>query len=304
MAAGSSLQHYKEGVSMNKKKITLLILCVLCLLISTVCPAIEKKLPKEILEDKPDLHTLIYAKVSAVIEHADQVPGLKAEEFAKLKPQISNVWETLSKEQSLIMHGSDAQIRPYFVALQGIIEHVLASELQNSLSALKGIIHTPMPATPLCMEGEISQELVDPWLEKDPLRLFTVKARSTILREYLFKGGELYMMYPQNGLGKRTPEQQKIYLQALANYPAHLFDMPLKCAELPDGLSGALYLFEDFSGNRFVFAIKMTQAKESLERGQYGLWFGPLNASRVQKRVHALADFLLAQDVDLSGLGL
>src|SRR5690606_21668156 len=161
----------------------------------------------------------------------------------------------------LEVSGTDKDVRPCFVALQAIVEHVLASALQKEVVSLKGVIHTPMPATPLCTIGKISKELVNPSIENDPARIFTVKARTTIIRDYLFKGGDLYIVYPKNGFKKRTEEQQKVYQQELASYPTHLFDVPLNCEDIPTDLIGATYLFQDRSGKTFIFAIKMTQAK-------------------------------------------
>lgn len=63
------------------------------------------------------------------------------------------------------IEGTDQDVRPYFVALQGVIEHVLSCELQNEIRSLLGIIHTPMPATPLCSQGEVSRDLLDSVIE-------------------------------------------------------------------------------------------------------------------------------------------
>lgn len=239
---------------------------------------------------KTDFTTLMHSKVLETIKYSQDIPGLKSEEFATLKTEISHTWDTLMENGVLEVSGTDKDVRPYFVALQGIIEHVLASELQNEVQSLKGFIHTPMPATPLCTTGDISKELVDPSIEIDPARLFTVKARTTIIRNYLFKGGDLYIIYPKNGLKKRTEEQQNIYQQELLNYPAHLFDVPLDIENIPSDLIGATYLFQDRLGKTFVFAIKMTQAKDPNELGNFGLWFGPIDHPSIQKRLADLHD--------------
>lgn len=205
---------------------------------------------------------------------------------------ISRLFETLAQDGVVEVNGTDKDVRPPFVTLQGVIEHVLATELQNEVRSLKGVIHTPMPATPLCTKGEISRELVDPSIENDPARLFTVKARTTILRDYLFKGGDLYVVYPKEGLAQRTEEQRAKYLEELMNHPTHLFDTPLDCDQIPNDLIGATYLFEDRLGNKYVFAIKMTQAKDPQDMGNFGLWFGPIDHPAIQKRLEAVSTFL------------
>ncbi|MBS0629380.1 MAG: hypothetical protein JSS30_04045 [Verrucomicrobia bacterium] len=201
-------------------------------------------------------------------------------------------WRTLHTEHVVEISATDKEVRPIFVGLQGIIEQALAEELQISVKNLKGIIHTPMPATPLCTKGEISKELIDPSIENDPARLATVKARTAILRDFLFKGGDLYICYPKAGFYDRTPEQQQIYLQELSNYPTHLFDTPLERDSLPLALIGATYFFETDAQETYVFSIKMTQAKDPQEIGHFGLWFGPITHPAIEQRLKSLSEIL------------
>lgn len=241
---------------------------------------------------KSNLVAVIHSKVLETIKYSQNVPGLRSEEFSSLRNGISKNWDTLVEDGVLEVSGTDKDIRPHFVALQGVIEHVLAAELQKGVIALNGFIHTPMPATPLCTTGEISTELVDPSIETDLVRLFTVKARTTIIRDYLFKGGNLYVIYPKDGFKKRTEEQQKIYQQELVNHPTHLFDISLNCENIPTELIGATYFFQDQSGKTFVFAIKMTQAKDPKDTGNFGLWFGPITHSSIQERIKAVSSYM------------
>ncbi len=242
---------------------------------------------------------IVYDKVLETIAYSENVPGLESEEFAALKMDLGSICGVLMKEGVLDVKGRDQDVRPCFVALQGVIEHVLASELQKSVHMLKGVIHTPMPATPLCTTGDISKELIDPSIEVDPSRLFTVKARTTIVRDYLFKNGVLYVAYPKAGLLKRSDEQQTIYKEQLLNHPASLIDTPLECASIPDELIGATYFFQDGSGKVFVFAIRMTQAKDPKELGHFGLWFGPIEHPAIQQRVLDVATYLGQYHFDL-----
>ena len=234
----------------------------------------------------------IHSSVVETINHSQDIPGLRAEEFSALKDDIIRFWNILLQEEAIEITGTDKDLRPYFVSLQGIIEHVLASELQKEITILKGVIHTPMPATPLCMNGEISRELVDPSIEIDPARLFTVKARGTIIRDYLYQGGDLYIVYPKDGFNKRSEEQQMIYRQELLNFPTHLVDSPINCETIPTDLIGATYIFQNQFGNTFVFAIKMSQAKDPEAMGSFGLWFGSIEAPAIQARVQAVSTFL------------
>ncbi len=235
---------------------------------------------------------LIHEDICRSVEQVETMPGFDAETFSSLKEGILSTWNILFSQGVVEVHGSDEEIRPYFVSLQGMIENALANGLNKEIASLKGLIHTPMPATSLCTQGKVSEELVDPSIVKDPMRLGTVKARTTILRDYLFKGGKLFIVYPQQGLLRRTKEQRTIYRQELRNNYGHLFNMPLKCKHIPSSLIGATYLFKDRQGKTFVFSIKMTQANDPKDEGDFALWFGPLNDPAIHKRVRTLIEFM------------
>lgn len=236
----------------------------------------------------------IHSKVMEVIDHADEVPGLNSAEFKDLKKGIRERWNKLIEEGVLEVTDTDKEVRPYFVALQAIVEHVLAYELNKSVKSLTGVIHTPMPATPLCTEGDVSKDLVAASIEEDPFRLFTVKARSTIIRDYLLQGGDLYVVYPKEGLSKRNESQQQIYKKELENYPAYLFDHPLDCESIENNLVGAFYLFKNLEGKLFAFAIKMSQANNPQDASSFGLWFSEFNETfPIHERILNISDNVL-----------
>ncbi|MBX9923275.1 MAG: hypothetical protein K2Y01_04110 [Rhabdochlamydiaceae bacterium] len=257
---------------------------LLLLLTATLCHASVKAPSHQ--EELLETHLLktIHSQVSETIQQAKQ--------YSDLQEKLCTVWDTLVQDGALEVSSTDQEVRPYFVALQGIVEQVLASLLQKDIKALTGFIHTPMPATPLCTLGEISPKLVDASLAKDPARLASVKARTVIMREYLTKGGDLYIVYPKDGFAKRTQEQQKIYKQELINYPNHLFDVPLNRENIPEQLIGATYFFQDQLNNTFVFAIKMTQANDPKDIGNFGLWFGQVNHPAIEKRIQAVSIYV------------
>jgi len=230
--------------------------------------------------------------VMQTIENAQEIPGLKSDEFKSLKAGIVERWSELVDKGVIEVTAPDKEVRSSFVALQAIVEHVLSYELNSNLTSLMGVIHTPMPATPLCSEGFISKELVDQAVANDPFRLFTVKARTTIIRDYLQQGGNLYIAYPKDGLYQRTPEQQVVYQNELKKHSAHLFDRPLDCATIDGDFVGAIYLFSNEAGEVYAFAIKMSQANSTQLIGRFGLWFGKIDNPVVASRLTAVQHFL------------
>lgn len=89
------------------------------------------------------------------------------------------------------------------------------------------------------------------------------------------------------------------FLQELIHFPTHLFDIPLNCESIPPDLIGATYLFQDQSGKTYVFAIKMTQAKDPKAMGSFGLWFGSIDMPSIQGRVKAVSSYLEQNESNL-----
>lgn len=267
--------------SLFTRRLALIILCVCALVVPLVLANNwnRRGLP-------------LHKNVLEIIRLADSIPGFEAAWFCELKPELTSTWETLVQKGKIQRTGRDEEIRPTFVALQALVESVLSQALTHDIKSLVGIIHTPMPPTPLCTAGEISAELVSPAIERDPKRVATVKLRTAILRDFLHQGGYLYCVYPESGMAKRSEQQQKIYREELLHFSHVLFDLPLKHSSIPADLIGATYFFTDQKGTPFVFAIQMTQANDPKEEGHFGLWFGSLQNQAVRKRVEAIVDFI------------
>jgi len=209
------------------------------------------------------------------------------------------------RETSSQLHsGPDQDIRPIYVSAQGDFERTLAYFLsEGKITHLIGVIHTPTPATPLCTEGEISRGLVDLEMEEDPRRLYTVMKRPEIIREYMHQGGVLIAAYPEEGIHKRTEEQQAIFQNVKDTFPDHLIDLPLACEAMEKDMIGATYLFRTEEGDWMVFGIMASQANAPEDGKVWGMWFGALNDPLIYGRVHALFSYLhTVQEQDLSSL--
>lgn len=229
-------------------------------------------------------------QVTEAILTLDQISGFKNEDLKDLKPQLLKTWKSLIENKSIEINGTDKEHRPIFVALQAIIETTITNLLKmGKLSHAHGIIHTPMPATPLCTKGEISKGLVDQIIENDPQRLLTVKARTTIIRDFLNVGGHLTVAYPEEGFLSRTPEQQNTYLEEVKKYP-NLEDYPLSLT-IPKDLIGATYYLVN-NEDIYVFSIKINQANDPTENGDFGLWFGSPQDPVIAKRNSAVESLL------------
>ncbi len=221
--------------------------------------------------------------VQRYLDNPTEVSDLNPQVFANFSDRVKQTFQNLKTQGVITVDGGDETARPVLVALQGIIEYALTSELGASIKEVHGIIHTPMPPTPLCTEGDASTELVDQAVANDPSRLLTVQARALIIQEYLQKGGQLYAAYPEGGREKRNEEQQRIYQGNLTQHPTALHNHPI-----PEGfdetLTGATYRFEDKSGRIYLFSLEMTQANNPQETTQNRAWFGSTDQPEIIER--------------------
>jgi len=199
----------------------------------------------------------------------------------------------LAADSKIIESGSD-DLRVKFVGLQGCIEHVLAcSQALGEIQEIIGVIHTPSPATPLCARprSDVSG-LLDESIRRDPKKLLTVLSRTQIVREYLMKGGKLYVAYPQGGLEKRSPEQQKIYCEALNQFQGNLIDQILATDAIPQDMVGATYIIRTANRQLYAFSIKSRQANDIQDLSEWGAWFGPVQNLAIAARINEVFNYL------------
>ncbi len=208
------------------------------------------------------------------------------------KQEILKLIDRLGTKGAVIERGSD-DLRVKYVLSQGCMEHVLAcKQALGEIVDLIGVIHTPMPATPLCTLPENpDRSLLDHTIRHDLKKLLTVGSRAQIVREYLQKGGKLYIVYPQGGLEKRSKEQQAIYYSELARYPDKLIDWVLKSHQIDPEMVGATYFFKSPDKRTYLFSIKSRQANDPQELSEWGLWLGEIADPIVKERVDTLFSY-------------
>lgn len=246
------------------------------------------------------------------IHEKDEIPSVDAGSEIYLKGLLSSIKASIrfSKEitqqegilslldeienRCVVVQSGNDELRVKFVTLQGSIEHALAcSQVLGEIVQLIGIIHTPTPATPLCTKpDQIDAGLLDESIRYDMEKLLTIRSRAQIVREYLLNGGKLYVVYPEGGLEKRTPQQQNMYTEALHEYAERLIDWKLPSTEIDPDSVGAAYLFKNQQGQVFAFSIKSRQANDPQDQSEWGIWFGPIDHPIVEHRINTIFDYL------------
>ncbi|MBS0607150.1 MAG: hypothetical protein JSR57_09385 [Verrucomicrobia bacterium] len=209
------------------------------------------------------------------------------------KEDILALINSIEENHFQVETGND-DLRLKYVSSQGCIEHVLAcAQALGDLDQLIGIIHTPTVATPLCVRPEAVEGALDESIRFDLNKLLTVRSRAQIVREYLTKGGKLYVVYPQGGLEKRNAEQQQIYKEELERFAGRLVDWVLSSKEIDPDMIGATYLFRNQQRQVFAFSIKSRQAIDIQNQAEWGIWFGAIDDASISERVNTVIDYLV-----------
>lgn len=230
-------------------------------------------------------YKLLLDQVHACVDYNQNIPN---------KQEIHQLLGQLETSQYVSQSGS-GDFRAKFLLAQGCIEHVLScSQIMGEITHLTGVIHMPMPAAPLCtnMEDPSLGEPLDVSIAIDDDKLLTVRSRTEMARDYLAKGGVLFVAYPKAGLQYKTVEQQKYYRRALELYPDVLFDTPLDNNSMNPNLIGATYAFKH-ENEWYVFSMKARQAGAPQEDSEWALWFGKISQPIIITRVNAVCDYLL-----------
>jgi len=214
------------------------------------------------------------------------------------KNEILDLMDGVTKKHYFLQTGSD-DFRAKFVHSQASFEHVMACcQALGEITRLVGVIHTPTPATPLCIRPEeaISVGILDQTIQWDLDKLLTVRSRAQIVREYLMKGGQLYVAYPRGGLERRSADQRGVYLEALQQFQGNLFDSVLSCDAMHPDMIGATYLFKNIYNQIFAFSIKARQANDAQPEAEWGIWFGEVQSPEVKERIDIIFDYLRYYD--------
>jgi hypothetical protein len=241
----------------------------------------------------------LFAACDAPQSFIDKVK-MFAEQEKEARHSIMQLLDRLTFTSTVLLEGTDAQLRPMFVNIQADFERAIVSELKSkAIASSVCVIHTPAPATPLCTQGEISEGLVDPAILHHPERLLTVKKRPDIIRDYLQEGGILWTAYPQNGRMMRSKEQLEILDNLAEKYPDHLELVELDCTEIPQDLIGATYVITFADASKWCLSFRSYQANAPTD-GAWAIWYGPIDDPAVVMRLEQIETLLKASRKHLS----
>ncbi len=241
--------------------------------------------------DSSEVKMVILADTASTLLSDQSLP-------AEIKSELSRqVITPLRKSNKIDILGKDEDTRPLAVNFQKAFEQSLLDMLdEKRLRQVIAIIHTPMPATPLCNpHGKHLVETLHPEVQRDPDRIKTVEDRTITVRRMARYGSSLslYITYPKGGLEKRSIAQQKIYLGELNDKNnTSLNDNPLSHSSMPDNIIGASYLLTTPDNQTLFFSLVGKQAIAGTGTTNWQFWFGNLTHTEVSTRHDEVAAYL------------
>lgn len=238
---------------------------------------------------KPTSQEFVTQFLKAVVECIDSSNNSFTPD---VRVKMKQIIEQLEQHGFYIQEGND-DFRAPFVGTQGAIEHIIAAQKTLGLvTCILGAVHTPTPATPLCVavDGKNIDNLIAPSLQHDPDKMKTITDRALSIRRMLAqKDTVLYALYPQGGLQKRKEPEQAIFLAEVQKQNGKLIAKEFTCKEMDPSCVGAIYFVEDAAGNKYAFSIKAQQANNPQERSTWGIWFGVLQNDEIKHRVQEVS---------------
>ena len=164
-----------------------------------------------------------------------------------LKKDLDNLWSDLINKGHVEKMGSDAELRPLFITMQGILEQALTSLLKNkSIQSVNVYIVTPkMPTSFMLDTPKILSEVN--FQEPTDFACF----RHQVLTEFLTQeGSTVFAIYAHDALKTFSKHKKKnrsgigtyyrylkIFNNKLKNYPV----LNVNIESFPPEKSGALY---------------------------------------------------------------
>ena len=230
---------------------------------------------------------------------------LTAESTGQRAPSVltaERIWQDVSEVGYFEHKGPDENARPGFVSFQAFSEATIAAELKKGhVKSAVGIIHTPVPATPLRVDGTNTEGLVNDDIAADLVRLATVLKRANIVRDFMKAGGVLVSYYPKSALDN-PPEGMKTFERETYTYPKTLVNAAV--GNFDPKMTGASYIITENDGTVSAFSLMAYQANTVEEHDRtWAVWLGePENNALVQQRLEAVREMVEPRGVDIDTL--
>jgi len=202
---------------------------------------------------------------------------------------IRKIKEQLKVNEFYTETGVDTNLRAPFVGLQNHFEEYLVSLLvERKVANIQGFIHTPKPATPLCVLHGDSTEVFSQ--DQNSLRENTVQTRVKTINKFINNGGKLFAVYTQKGLQNLSDNDKSNFTQNLNSFP-NIVNVKVKNVES----TGAFYIIEVDDESSVFFSLKSYQKDEKTQEveREWSAWLGSMNSPKISNRVNTNQKWLI-----------
>lgn len=210
----------------------------------------------------------------------------------KINELIDRLEKSESAENLETLSNNEAELRTTYVGLQSALEHLVSEYLlKGKVKKFVGIIHTPLPATPLCMDPESIHldDLIEESMRSEGVR-YTVRSREKNLSILLSRPNVfLHNVFSINGREKRGESIQFFDIN-IAKFKKSLFPVEL-IGEVKEDLVGASYFIVPTKGQAVFFSIGTTQANKLNQKG-WKMWIAGSDSLVSQSRWYGVAESL------------
>lgn len=219
--------------------------------------------------------------------------------FSSTKDSILGIHSEVQKNLFYSETNEENELRPKFVGFQSVSEQVITRlVIEGAIESVIGIIHTMLPATPVCTESETPEELIHESSRENPEIVDTVRLRAIVIREFLNTSSKLFIVYHRDSRNQRTEKQLSVFEELTVKYNGFLIDFPVD-SPVPDELSGATYLFK-VRDQEFMFGINARQALNPSGTKEWKLFLGRTSEEPVQSQYQRILRFLEDQGLDIN----
>lgn len=195
------------------------------------------------------------------------------------------------RSDGVYLERGNRDLKGKFLTLHRLMGLALNHALnRNEIIHPLAISHAPSPPSTLCVQPTTDHSFR--CSDDEPQGLCLYKTQAQIIQEYLLQGGNLYVVYPKEGLEKRPLEQQQAYQASRDQYDS-LVDWELSTSDFDPEMIGSTYLFQNNSGCSYCLSIKVRQPRENRDDAEWGIWFGNLTSNAtVAERLDIVCHYL------------
>jgi hypothetical protein len=233
-----------------------------------------------------DVPEVLYHLIDQELERAklslDHNTHSSISEIEVLKMKLDILWGAIMNQGYAENIGTDFDLRPVYITMQGIIETAITKAFQNHLikEASINIIAPRMP-TPLMLKAGTTLDAIN---LNDPQGFAAY--RNHILVKFLKAGGSLRTFYSHDAKSILSKQELSIELEnyeSYCNLYDNLYDIPvlkIDFEKFPQEMTGAIY---ELDGSRISIESRQVDQIDNQDHQLWSIKFGKYTDARMNE---------------------